>query len=270
MTRVLSALVLIALVVVTLWVLPWWATVAVAALAAAFAGDEVGRLGAAVGASPPAFGFVGLAAAIACTAFVLDDARSPVFHQDLLAGSLLGIIVASGLVALASGPPVPGTITRAGAMALAPLYVGLPLGALAWARVAEGPEAITWLLVVISGSDSAQYYTGRAFGRRKLAPAVSPAKTVEGAMGGLVAAAVAGGALAGVWLPGVAPGVGAAAGLVLAGAGICGDLFESLLKRAAGVKDSSSLIPGHGGVLDRIDAYLFAAPLFYFFLRHVA
>jgi phosphatidate cytidylyltransferase len=270
LTRVLSALVLIALVVLTLWWLPWWATVAAAALAAAFAGDEVGRLGSAIGAPPPAAGFLGLAASLACVAFVLNDPQVPAFHDGVLAGSLLGILVASGLVVLASGPPVPATLTRAGAMALAPLYVGLPLGALAWTRAVHGPEALTWLLVVVSGSDSAQYYTGRLFGRRKLAPSVSPAKTVEGALGGLAAAALAGGLLTGWLLPGVAPGIGAALGLGLAAAGICGDLFESMLKRAAGVKDSSALIPGHGGVLDRIDAYLFAAPLFYLFLRQVA
>jgi phosphatidate cytidylyltransferase len=103
------------------------------------------------------------------------------------------------------------------------------------------------------------------FGRRKLAPAVSPAKTVEGAIGGLVLATIAG-AVAGPRLSHIAsltPPVGALIGLFVAAFGIVGDLFESLLKRSAGVKDSSALIPGHGGVLDRVDSYLFAAPCFY-------
>ena len=133
------------------------------------------------------------------------------------------------------------------------------------------PEwTLGWLLAVIAGSDSAQYYAGRALGRRKLAPRVSPAKTVEGALGGLVAAPAIGAALAGWGLPGVPIASAALAALVLAGFGIAGDLFESLLKRSAGVKDSSALIPGHGGLLDRIDSYLFALPMFYLFLRYIA
>ena len=108
---------------------------------------------------------------------------------------------------------------------------------------------------------------GRAFGRRKLAPLVSPAKTIEGALGGLIVAAIAGALLARYLLPmQLSPAAAAGCALLLAGFGIAGDLFESLLKRSAGVKDSSNLIPGHGGILDRIDAYLFAAPVFYFWL----
>ena len=115
-------------------------------------------------------------------------------------------------------------------------------------------------------SDSSQYYTGRLFGRHPLAPAVSPKKTIEGAIGGLVfgtAALVAGGH----WLlPFAETPRLVIAGLAVVVLGICGDLFESRLKRLAGVKDSSSLIPGHGGVLDRIDALLFATPVFYLVL----
>jgi phosphatidate cytidylyltransferase len=119
-------------------------------------------------------------------------------------------------------------------------------------------------------SDSAQYYCGRAFGRRKLAPAVSPAKTIEGAVGGVIVAALVG-ALTGPWcVPGVSALGAFALTLALALAGILGDLFESLIKRSAGVKDSSNLIPGHGGVLDRIDSHLFAAPVFFAFLRYFA
>jgi len=93
---------------------------------------------------------------------------------------------------------------------------------------------------------------------------------VEGAIGGLVAAAVAGALVGPRVMPEMSWMTAAGVGLSLAIAGIAGDLFESLLKRGAGVKDSSSLIPGHGGVLDRIDAQLFAAPVFYLFLRHLA
>jgi len=98
---------------------------------------------------------------------------------------------------------------------------------------------------------------------------VSPAKTIEGAIGGLVAAAIAGFLIGPRVLPEVSPAVAALVGVALAVAGIAGDLFESLLKRGVGVKDSSALIPGHGGVLDRIDAQLFAAPVFYLLLRYL-
>jgi len=153
---------------------------------------------------------------------------------------------------------------------MAPLYVGLPLGVIAWVLCVHGPAAATWLLVMIAVSDSGQYYCGRAFGRRKLAPAVSPAKTVEGAIGGVLVAATAG-AFTGPWaMPGVSPVAAAGLTFALALAGIVGDLFESLIKRSAGVKDSSQLIPGHGGILDRIDSHLFAAPVFYLFLRYLA
>ena len=108
------------------------------------------------------------------------------------------------------------------------------------------------------------------WGRRKLAPVISPGKTIEGAIGGLIVAPIAG-ALLGRWaMPEVFLGAAAVLALGLALFGMAGDLFESLIKRSAGAKDSSSLIPGHGGVLDRIDAYLFAAPVFYLFLRFIA
>jgi phosphatidate cytidylyltransferase len=264
LVRVLSAAALIVIVVATIWVLPWWATLVAAAIVAFQAGREL----AGMAGAPPAF--VGLAAALATIAFVLGDPQLPVYRDAALPSALLTIAIASGLVALSSGPPSAATLNRAGMMALAPLYVGLPLGAIAAIRGLAGPAALTWMIAVIATSDSAQYYTGRAFGRRKLAPAVSPAKTVEGAIGGLTMAAIGGAAIA-IWaLPSVHPAAAALLALLLATIGITGDLFESMLKRSAGVKDSSAVIPGHGGALDRIDSYLFAGPFFYLFLRHIA
>ena len=158
-------------------------------------------------------------------------------------------------------------VGRALRVALAPWYIGMPLGLLAGVHGLGGSPATLLLLATVVVSDSGQYYAGRAFGRTRLAPVTSPNKTVEGAVGGVVLAAVflvvAGGrALPGVGLPALA-----ALAVAMAGLGIAGDLFESSLKRAAGVKDSAALIPGHGGVLDRIDALLFATPAFYVYLR---
>ncbi|KAF1686292.1 phosphatidate cytidylyltransferase [Pseudoxanthomonas broegbernensis] len=128
------------------------------------------------------------------------------------------------------------------------------------------PRAHRWLLAALAlvwAADSGAYFAGRRWGRRKLAPTISPNKTVEGALGGLtagLAAAVGFGILAGAG-PGQLPALAlAAVAAVLAS--IVGDLVESLLKRQAGVKDSGDLIPGHGGVLDRIDGVLAALPVF--------
>ena len=150
------------------------------------------------------------------------------------------------------------------------LYVGLPIGRSSRIRTLEpGRAALFLLMLTVMVSDTSQYYTGRAFGRRPLAPAISPKKTVEGAIGGVVFGAAALRGRRRWWLPGLRLPFRAMLGLAIVVLGIAGDLFESMLKRSAGVKDSSSLIPGHGGVLDRIDALLFAAPVYYIVLRYV-
>jgi phosphatidate cytidylyltransferase len=122
----------------------------------------------------------------------------------------------------------------------------------------------------VVASDSAQYYAGRLFGRRLLAPAISPKKTVEGALGGYAGGALAMALLGHVWLPAMSLELRLVLSLVLVTMGIVGDLLESVLKRAAQVKDSSQLIPGHGGVLDRIDALLLVAPVYTLALRVVS
>jgi phosphatidate cytidylyltransferase len=155
----------------------------------------------------------------------------------------------------------------AAAGAIGALYIGGPLGMLVAVHARSGWRVTLLLIATVVVSDSAQYYSGRAFGRRPLAPTISPKKTIEGAIGGVLAAAVFM-TVAGLrLLPGEAVVPLFLLGLVMAMVGICGDLFESSLKRHAGMKDSSALIPGHGGVLDRVDALLFATPVFYLFLR---
>ena len=137
-------------------------------------------------------------------------------------------------------------------------------------RAFAGPRALFLLMLTVMVSDTAQYYTGRAFGRRPLAPAISPKKTIEGAVGGLRVRHGAVRRRRRVVAAGDAAAVPRSAlGLAIVALGIAGDLFESMLKRSAGVKDSSALIPGHGGVLDRIDALLFAAPVYYIVLKYV-
>lgn len=127
------------------------------------------------------------------------------------------------------------------------------------------PVALTWL------GDSAAYFAGRAWGRRKLIPSVSPGKTVEGALASLFVATIAGAAFAALvfraWLGVPVTAVaGAAGGALVSVAAQVGDLAESLMKREAGVKDSGGVLPGHGGVLDRFDALFFTLPVAYAYL----
>jgi phosphatidate cytidylyltransferase len=263
--RVLSAAVLVALLIVTLWWLPSWATLVLAAIAAALGGAELAALARGVGGPVPVEG-PAAAAFLTCVALAVSDTS---FSSGLLivVVVLVAATVGGALMTLATSAPGPAAFAQPAAVVLAATYVGLPLGAAAWIRETAGPAPITWLIALIALSDSAQYYTGRAFGRRKLAPVVSPGKTVEGALGGVAVAAVAGPALAAYWLPGTSTLEAVLLSVILAGFGIAGDLFESLLKRSAGVKDSGTLIPGHGGILDRVDAMLFAMPMFYLYLR---
>src|SRR5712691_9382488 len=121
------------------------------------------------------------------------------------------------------------------------------------------------LLVLSWVCDSSAYFVGRAIGRTRLAPHVSPNKSVEGALAGLVGAAIAG-PLLGLTV-GLPPGLMAGYGLAIAAATIVGDLIESLLKRQTGAKDSGVLIPGHGGLLDRMDSLLFCAPVAVLYVR---
>ncbi|MEJ2670641.1 MAG: phosphatidate cytidylyltransferase, partial [Deltaproteobacteria bacterium] len=136
------------------------------------------------------------------------------------------------------------------------------LGHFIWLRYLNNGEWwIFWLLMVIIAADTGACYCGRAWGRAKLYPEVSPGKTWAGVVGGLAAAVIIGAALGSWALPRLSPVALAGLALLLAIVGLVGDLFESMLKRQAAVKDASELLPGHGGVLDRLDSLLFVAPL---------
>jgi phosphatidate cytidylyltransferase len=145
--------------------------------------------------------------------------------------------------------------------ALGLLYIPLLLGHLVWLRyLPNGEWWVVWLLAVVFAGDTAAFYTGLSLGRKKLYPEVSPGKTWEGTIGGLAGAVIAG-VIVGRWLlPEVKTGSLAGLALILGVVGVLGDLFESMLKRQAQIKDASNLLPGHGGMLDRLDSLLFAAP----------
>ncbi len=131
---------------------------------------------------------------------------------------------------------------------------------------ADGISWVLFLIVVICSGDSGAYYIGKALGKRKLCPAISSGKTVAGAIGGLALNLLAGVIMWFIVLRHVDPRFIIPLVLLLGAVGQVGDLAESVIKRASGVKDSSSLLPGHGGVFDRVDALLLAAPLLYWIL----
>jgi phosphatidate cytidylyltransferase len=203
-------------------------------------------------------------AIVAVLALLPADPRAwATIAGGLPVAALLTFLVKPG--DLASVPP------RVGAMALGTLYTGvLPAFVALLHRIPEhGPDCIVLLLTVSFLGDTGAYAAGRLFGRHKLYPAVSPKKTVEGSIGGLAASAGAA-LLASLWyLPELPIVPGLVLGLALGALGQAGDLCESLLKRAYGVKDSGRLLPGHGGLLDRIDATLFAACGLYLVLLFV-
>jgi len=150
------------------------------------------------------------------------------------------------------------------------VYIPLFLSCLILIRNgADGGTWIYFLLFIVFCGDVAAYHCGSSFGRHKLCPAVSPGKTIEGSIGGLAANLVAGALFKHFFLPLLPWGLSLLFFIATGVAGQVGDLFESQLKRVGNRKDSGALLPGHGGILDRIDALLFAAPVAYCFKEYI-
>ncbi|HJM82271.1 MAG TPA: phosphatidate cytidylyltransferase [Nitrospinota bacterium] len=146
-------------------------------------------------------------------------------------------------------------------------YITFPLAALALIRSLEEGQWMVLIIVTANAfSDSFAYYTGRIFGKHKLAPKISPGKTVEGFAGGVVGAFFGSISVSYIFVPELNILHAIAAGGIAGVAGPMGDLAESATKRKMGVKDSGKIIPGHGGVLDRIDSLMFTAVFFYAYL----
>jgi phosphatidate cytidylyltransferase len=258
---VISGAVLLAGVLAALWFLSPIYLLGLAVIIALLAFREYVHIAERAGAtvSRPAGA---MATALACIAVGI-----PGMPVDVaLAGTTLGL--AAVVLASAAAGRTGEALHDAALSAFAPLYIGVPLGLLAATRWSLGREATLLLILTVALSDTAQYYCGRLLGRHLLAPVISPKKTIEGAVGGFAGGMLGLGVLGHWWLPQMPLHWRLLLGVALAAVGIVGDLFESLLKRSVGVKDASNVIPGHGGVLDRIDALLFAAPVFYVFVRY--
>jgi phosphatidate cytidylyltransferase len=268
MKRVLTALLLIPIVLVLVFLGPRWQwlfSLGVAAVAA-LAGWEYLGLAQQCGAKPPR-----VAVVLALLALFAANFEWP----DWTAGAF-GLLCLALLVICTFRPPVERVMADASASIFGMFYTGFTLLTLISLHAqANGPSLVAFLLCVVWAGDSTALYVGRTWGRRKMAPSLSPGKTWEGAVGSMAGSLLAAGILLELanllqardlavlsypdelwyWL--------LLAALVNAAAQV-GDLAESALKRAARVKDSGSLLPGHGGVLDRIDAILVAAPVLWY------
>jgi phosphatidate cytidylyltransferase len=255
--------VLLAVAVVWLAPAPVFFLVAEALLLLAF--REYIVLARASGLKVPAVA-AGAAPVLTCAAFSRAAVAAPNVPLDVV---LMSALVALGGLAMTGWNRGKDALGSAAAAIFPSLYLGLPIGAMIAVREGHGRGPLFLLMVTVMVSDTAQYYSGRAFGRRLLAPAISPKKTIAGAVGGFACGGVFLTLVGRWWLPDAPVPLRAGLGVAVVAAGIVGDLFESMLKRSAGVKDSSTLIPGHGGILDRIDALLFAAPIYYCVLKYL-
>jgi phosphatidate cytidylyltransferase len=187
-------------------------------------------------------------------------------RAEVMAAVLAGNVIVCGLILLVRFPVNPAVTDLVAKEIQGVCYIPLFLAFLVMLRAS--PEGMTWIFFVcatIFAGDIAALYAGTLWGRRKLSPAISPGKSVAGAVAGLTANLLVGLTVKLFFLPAL-PGVRCLLfAAALGAAGQAGDLFESALKRVSKVKDSGGLLPGHGGILDRIDALLFAAPVAYVF-----
>jgi phosphatidate cytidylyltransferase len=216
----------------------------------------------------PVFRLLGVVAGSAVTAAFAASGMLPPFALPT------AVLTAAVLVVLAAAiwrGPAPSTEPAANTL-LAVLYVGwlLGYGILLHHASARGDALVLFVVGITWIGETMAYVVGSTLGRRKLAPVISPRKTVEGAVAQVLASVLAGLALGAWLLPECGVAVFAAGGALLGMVGQIGDLAESVIKRSAGTKDTGHIIPGHGGVLDRIDSLLFNLPAAFYFFSLVA
>ncbi len=216
-----------------------------------------------------ALGYLGAAALVA--AFVFDaPAKAPDLLLLTLALSVVVVIVAE---TFRFQKDFSKLLTGLGVTITGVVYIAFLGGYLIATRVGfeNYPGLSTKLLVfffaVMFGSDSGAYFAGRALGKHKLAPGISPGKTVEGLIGGIVAAAGLAALCTFLFFPELPYSFSVPLAVVMAVVGVLGDLAESAMKRGSGAKDAANILPGHGGILDRLDSLLLNAPILYYFAR---
>lgn len=270
MQRIITAVILLPFLIASI-LIPWLQLlfVAMAAAAIVFALYEFYVLARKRDMKPDvAAGFLG-AAALFTIFYFAEPGRD--FDFSLIQLTLViftaGVLIAATL----RGAPFDRIIASSGATILGVLYIVLLGGHLVAVRMGFeqklSAHLLSFFFLVLMGADTGAYYTGRAIGKHKLAPKISPGKTWEGVAGGMAAALLLA-TVSHFWFFRELPlkwALPLAAVMMILG--VLGDLSESALKRSAGAKDAAKLLPGHGGVLDRLDSLLFNAPLIYYFAR---
>jgi phosphatidate cytidylyltransferase len=270
MSRIITALILLPFLIASILV-PWLQLlfVALAAAAMVFALYEFYVLAKKRDKNPDiGAGYLG-AAALFTIFYFAEPGRDVDYSMIQLA--VLALTASVLIAATLRGAPFDRIIASSGATILGVLYIVLLGGHLVAVRMGFeqklSAHLLSFFFLVLMGADTGAYYTGRAFGKHKLAPNISPGKTWEGVCGGMLTA-LALATLAHFWFFRELPlkwALPLAAVMMILG--VLGDLSESALKRSAGAKDAAKLLPGHGGVLDRLDSLLFNAPLIYYFAR---
>lgn len=260
MQRILTSVILVLLVLAAVFTLPGRWFLPFVLLLAELGAVELARIGRAWAPDAPLRAILVLLPALSLllAAGVASSQPPADFALLLLAVALLLGPVAA-LAVLLAGTPVAQGLPALACLSFGSLYLALPVVS-CWRLQQMDPWLLVLLLLMVASNDTAAFYFGRTFGRRKMSPVVSPNKTWIGAGAGFGAALVVTavwtwwrfGHLAPAWL---------VLGAVVAVAAQCGDLVESMLKRGAGIKDSGRLLPGHGGILDRADSFLFASPV---------
>ena len=260
--RIVSGLLFLPVFYLIVWKLAPLYLAVLVVIAAAVGQYEFYRMAQNKGARPLSILGMALGSAIIIGGFYY---RIPSDGGLLLYGAASMLLITG--VRLFSVRSVDGALEDVAATLLGIFYVALLFGFQVGVRLGgDGKQWIVFMYFVIWATDIGAYAVGMSFGKRRLYPKISPKKSVEGLAGGLLFAAVMA-LLCRVWfMPPVSIAEAAGVGLLLASAGTIGDLVESMLKRSAGVKDSGTIIPGHGGMLDRMDSMLFAAPVLFYYL----
>lgn len=245
--RLLTAVVVVPVLLYALFWAPWWAFFSIVVAASAVSAMELSGMTLA--------GYRGLQVWSVIAALGVFAVFYFAPSSLAVTSAVLGVIALGFLLALSSPDPIESAGNRMGWLVVTPLYAGGMLSAIAQLhRLDHGGAWVSLAMMLAWFGDTGGYFAGRAFGKHKLYPKVSPKKTIEGAVGG-AAASIGAALLAHFWfLPDLPLGHGIALGLIASVVGQAGDLTISLIKRSTGFKDSGFIVPGHGGLLDRIDA----------------
>ena len=245
---------------IAIWIIGWsheYVFDAVIALVAILALHEFLALGKAKGYDLPIVLCI-LIMLVIMAAFILHDLSVEI-------GMFTALLVIPASYVLSRKKPLADSLPSSAIAVLATTYVGMLGGSLIRLRndFPEGWKLVFFLLLVVWLGDSGAYYVGRTFGKRKLSPRISPKKTVEGLVGGILTSVITAVVIHFTFFRQFPLHHAIIAGVILSFAGVVGDLAESMWKRSADVKDSGTLLPGHGGFLDRFDSILFTAPILY-------